>query len=125
MREFTKKKEKFLKERNWHNLRPADVSKSISIEAAELLEHFQWENLSKADVKKNKKKLAQIEKELSDVMSYCFDLAVLLNIDLNRALNRQLDQIRKKYPKEKFENAIVTDPGTEELYWSIKRAHRR
>jgi hypothetical protein len=33
-----------LTERGWNHLRPGDIAKSIMIEGAELLEHFQWHN---------------------------------------------------------------------------------
>ena len=41
MKKYEKTIKKYLKERGWDNLRPSDVAKSISIEAAELLELFQ------------------------------------------------------------------------------------
>lgn len=56
----------YLEERGWDNLRPADVAKSISIEAAELLELFQWTNQSLAEVKNDKEKCEAI-KSLSTI----------------------------------------------------------
>ena len=47
---------KYLKERGWDKLAPADISKGISIEASELLEHFQWGSPTVEEIKKDKEK---------------------------------------------------------------------
>ena len=44
---------KFMEERNWLNQPAGDVAKSIVIEAAELLEHFQWNNFFEEEVEKD------------------------------------------------------------------------
>ncbi|HBB49400.1 TPA: hypothetical protein DEQ22_00640 [Candidatus Nomurabacteria bacterium] len=63
MKKYEKHIKKYLKERRWDNLRPADLAKSISIEATELLEIFQWTNQSLKDVKKDKEKIKLVKKE--------------------------------------------------------------
>src|SRR3989338_9058391 len=62
MKKYEKEIKKHLKERGWDNLRPANLAKSISIEAGELLELFQWTNQSLKDVKKDKAKVEIIKK---------------------------------------------------------------
>jgi dCTP diphosphatase len=115
----------YLKERCWDNLRPADVAKSISIEAAELLELFQWTNQSLDEVKKNSEHMAAIQKELADVMLYCFDMAVLLELDTETILRAKLEKVKEKYPAELFNKREAgTDAGAEQIYWQIKRQHR-
>jgi hypothetical protein len=42
--ELGKKIDKFDSDRKWIGLDPSDLAKSIMIEGAELLEHFQWDN---------------------------------------------------------------------------------
>ena len=70
MKKYEKHVRKYLEERDWDKLRPADLAKSISIEAAELLELFQWTNQSLAEVKKDKEKLEKIKHELADVLNF-------------------------------------------------------
>ena len=54
---------KFQKERDWKKFHtPENLAKSISIEAAELLEHFQWGKEYDVD---------EVSEELADVLIYC------------------------------------------------------
>lgn len=74
----------FLKERNWTDLRPGDLAKSISIEAAELLELFQWDNQNLEEVKKDSRKMALIKSELADVFNFSLEMAILLGLDTKK-----------------------------------------
>jgi len=114
----------YLRERKWDELKPGDLSKSVAIEAGELLELFQWENPTLADVKNNPEKIAAIKKELADVLIYCFDLAVLLELDVEEVIMEKLKYVMKKYPAELFQNR-VKEPGTEDIYWKIKKEYRQ
>ena len=92
---------KFRDERDWkqfHN--PKDMAISISIEAAELLEHFQWKNPAECDahLKANRKAVAD---EMADVAIYLFELADLLGLDLGEEILRKLEKNAEKYPVEK------------------------
>ena len=85
---------KFTEDRDWDQFHsPANLAKSISIEAAELLECFQWdeENYSLQDVKE----------ELADVMVYCVDLLDKLRLDADEIINEKMDKNEAKYPVEK------------------------
>lgn len=126
MKKLERKIMKFLKERKWHNLRPADVAKSIMIEGAELLELFQWENLSLEEVRKDKTKLAEIGKELADVFMYCLEMSVLLGLNSEKIVTRKLNHVSKKYPTKLFKE-LRNDPGgaDHKAYWKIKKSHRR
>ena len=125
MKKYEKHIKKYLKERDWDNLRPADLAKSISIEAAELLEIFQWTNQSLEDVKKDKEKLEIIKKELADVLTYCFDMSVLLGFDTGKILLDKIEKVKKKYPAHLFKNRNkAVDAGSEDIYWKIKKEHR-
>jgi dCTP diphosphatase len=68
MEPYEKEIRDYLVERGWDNLRPGDLAKSISIEAAELLEIFQWSNETLEDVKNDPEKTEKIKKELADVL---------------------------------------------------------
>lgn len=125
MKKYEEVIRKYLKERSWDNLRPADIAKSIVIEAGELLEIFQWTNQSLEEVKKDKKKIEIIKNELADVMNYCFDMTVLLDLNTEKILRDKLKKVKAKYPAHMFKNRDRTqDAGSEEIYWKIKKEHR-
>ncbi|MFZ1074999.1 MAG: MazG-like family protein [Minisyncoccia bacterium] len=125
MKEYENKIREFLHERKWDNLRPADVAKSIAIEAGELLELFQWTNETLEDVKGNAEKLGEIKKELADVLNYCFDMSVLLDFDTEQILIDKLEKVKQKYPAHLFNGRDENvDAGSEEIYWKIKKEHR-
>lgn len=89
---------KFRDDRNWrqfHN--PKDVAISLTLEASELLEHFQWKTLDeiKAYLKKNKDDLSD---ELIDVLYWILLLAYDLDIDINKSFARKMSKNEKKYP---------------------------
>ena len=86
MKELEQRIYKYLKVRNWHNLLPADLAKSIMIEGAELLELFQWQNLPLEAVKADKEKLEEIKKELADVLIYSLQMSVLLGLDTEKII---------------------------------------
>lgn len=125
MKKIEKLAQKFLKERGWDKLRPADISKSISIEAGELLELFQWENLPFDQIKNDEEKIKGIEKELADVFLYSFYMAVTLGISPEKIIKDKLAYASKKFPPHLFKKNTGKDPGTEETYWKIKKGYRR
>ncbi|MEN3090397.1 MAG: nucleotide pyrophosphohydrolase [Staphylococcus pseudoxylosus] len=89
---------KFRDERNWrqfHNEK--DLSLSISIEAAELLELFQWKSPEEV-VNNNRERLAE---ELADVLIYSYMLADNLEFDINEIISKKLMKNAEKYPLEK------------------------
>ncbi len=125
MKEIENEIRQYLSERKWDQLRPGDLSKSISIEAGELLEIFQWQNPELGEVKNNPDLVAKIRGELADVLIYCIDMAVLLELDTETLIKEKLEQVKKKYPAELFQTrAEDRAPGTEDIYLKIKREHR-
>lgn len=125
MKKMEQKIKKFLRDRAWDNLRPGDLAKSVAIESGELLEIFQWDNPPLSDVRKDTKRLKLIKKELADVLIYCIDIAVLLHIDTEKIILEKLKYIEKKYPAKLFNITGNKEQGTQEIYWKIKREHRR
>lgn len=84
---------KFRDNRNWKQFHtPENLAKSISIEAAELLENFQWNN---------EMNLEAVTDELADVMNYCILMADAIGVDLIDAMNQKIDKNEQKYPIEK------------------------
>ena len=85
---------KFTADRDWDQFHtPANLAKSISIEANELLECFQW---SDTDYD-----LQHVKEELADVLVYCRDMLDALNLDEDEIINMKMDMNEKKYPVEK------------------------
>jgi len=69
----------FRDERNWKQFHtPKDLSISLSLEAAELLECFQW---SGSDLTA-KQKQAQMEEELADILIYSVLFADAIGVDI-------------------------------------------
>ena len=83
--------DKFNKDRDWDQFHtPANLSKSISIEANELLECFQWND--------NNYDIENVKEELADVMNYCIQMSLVLNVDIIDIINDKMDKTEKKYP---------------------------
>ena len=84
---------KFTEERNWDQFHtPENLAKSISIEAAELLECFQWSS----DYDKN-----AATEELADIVNYCILMSDKMGINIEDAVMDKIAKNRKKYPVEK------------------------
>lgn len=94
MKELMKEIERFNEERDWDKFHsPENLAKSISIEAGELLECFQWDSEIY-----NKEEVCE---ELADVFTYCFQMAMKLNVDPEDIILKKLEKTKKKYPVEK------------------------
>ena len=73
--QFKQRLDKFVSDRDWHKFHtPSNLSKSISIEANELLECFQWSDTD-YDIE-------AVKEELADVMNYCIQLSMVLGVDI-------------------------------------------
>ena len=84
---------KFTEERDWDQFHsPANLAKSIVIEAAELLECFQWSD---------EYDLEHVKEELADVLTYCVDLADKLDLDMDEIIQAKVKKNAAKYPVEK------------------------
>ncbi len=85
---------KFSEDRDWDQFHsPANLAKSISIEANELLECFQWDDQNYD--------LQHVKEELADVLVYCRNMLDKLGLDEDEIINMKMDQNEKKYPVDK------------------------
>ena len=85
---------KFSEDRDWDQFHsPANLAKSISIEANELLECFQW-NEENYDIN-------EVKEELADVMVYCRNMLDKLGLDEDEIINEKMAKNEAKYPIEK------------------------
>ncbi len=94
----------FVRERDWeqyHNEK--DLALDISIEAAELLEHFRFKSEREVEeIMKDRRKREEVEDELSDVIFGAIAFANIAGIDIASAFVRKLEKNRKKYPVRAF-----------------------
>jgi len=91
----------FRNKRDWkqfHN--PKDLAISLSLEASEVLEHFQWKNDEemKSYVKTHKKEIGE---ELADVLYWILLMGHDLNIDVFEMLKIKMKNNEEKYPVKK------------------------
>ena len=85
---------KFTTDRDWDKFHsPANLAKSISIEANELLECFQWSD--------TEYDLEHVKEELADVIVYCQDMLDKLGLDVDEIVNSKMEKNEKKYPIDK------------------------
>lgn len=90
----------FVDERDWDQFHtPKNLSSALSVEAAELLEHFQWLQHGRAD-ELGADKLVQVRHEMADVLVYLVRLADKLDVDLMAAVEEKMILNRAKYPAE-------------------------
>ena len=85
---------KFTEDRDWDQFHsPANLAKSIVIEAAELLECFQWSD--------EEYDLQHVKEELADVIVYSQYLLDKLGLDSDEIVNMKMTMNEAKYPVEK------------------------
>jgi NTP pyrophosphatase (non-canonical NTP hydrolase) len=92
---------RFAAERDWDQFHyPKNLAIALSVEAAELLEHFQW--MSDAEsIELPPEKRAKIREELADVLLYLIRLADKLDVDLAAAAAEKIKLNAAKYPVHK------------------------
>jgi NTP pyrophosphatase (non-canonical NTP hydrolase) len=96
----------FAAEREWDQFHsPKNLAMALSVEVAELVEHFQWlgEDASRS---LPPDKLQQVREEAADVLVYLIRLADKLGLDLAAAARDKIDANALKYPVEKSRGSI-------------------
>ena len=89
IKQLTEEMNRFVRSKGWFEVdskrpqTPRNLSISLALEAAEILEHFQWR-----DEIKDREELAG---ELADVALYLFELASVTGIDLEEAMLKKLE----------------------------------
>jgi dCTP diphosphatase len=107
--------DKFHADRDWdkHHT-PKNLSMSIAIEAAELMEHFQWN-----ETPRDKEEVCD---EMADIISYILAMAQALDVDISTLFFNKMKKCEAKYPVEIF-NANNTERLAD--YYQIKKDHRK
>lgn len=98
MREYLRQ---FAKERDWEQFHsPKNVVMALSVEAAELLEHFQWLSEDQSQ-NLDPDSLAAVAEEIADVQLYLVRLADRLGVDILQAVNAKTLKNEARYPADK------------------------
>ena len=94
----------FVAERDWKRFHaPKNLSMSLAIEAAELMEHFQWISPEQSRrVPDDPARLGEVGDELADVLCYALAMANELGLDLSTAIRRKIAKNEQKYPVEEY-----------------------
>ena len=90
----------FIRERDWEQFHsPKNLAMALSVEVAEIVEHFQW--LTEEQSKNlPPEKLAEVREEIGGVMIYLTELADKLGIDSVEAATAKVAINGRKYPAE-------------------------
>lgn len=112
MAELVSELRKFAKDRDWEQFHsPKNLAAALSVETAEVLEHFQWITEAQSlELPPDKRK--QVELELADVLLYLLRLSDRLGVDLLDAARRKIKINGKKYP-------VAQARGTHKKYTEI------
>jgi len=101
LEKLKKELKNFVKERQWeryHTLK--NLAISISIESAELLEHFQWWDKDLENISEEEKK--EIGYEIADIFTYLLHLSEKLGVNILKITEEKLEKTKQKYPVEVF-----------------------
>src|SRR4029078_315764 len=93
---------RFVDERDWQQFHsPKNLSMSLAIEAADLMDHFQWIEIAEPRaLADDPRRMAGVREEIADVLSYTLALANALNLDLATAVREKMIKNAAKYPVE-------------------------
>ena len=95
----------FAKARDWEQFHsPKNLSMALSVEVAELVEHFQWmtENQS---AQLDPEKHAAVAYEMADVFIFLLRLSDCMNVDLMEVTKRKIALNHQRYPADKVKGS--------------------
>ncbi len=94
----------FRNRRDWEQFHtPKNLSMSIAIEAAELMEEFQWLTSDESQrLRKDEEKLARLGEELADIIIYCLSFANSLHMDVTTTVMDKLAKNAGRYPEDEY-----------------------
>jgi NTP pyrophosphatase (non-canonical NTP hydrolase) len=94
----------FVDARDWQPFHsPKNLSMSIAIEAAELMERFQWLTTEEAQAAvEDSDERAVVADELADILIYCLSLSNALELDVSSAVLGKLQANEVRYPVDEF-----------------------
>ena len=94
----------FVDARDWQPFHsPKNLSMSIAIESAEVMERFQWLTTDEAQAAvQDPTERAAVADELADIMIYSLSLINALDLDVSSAVLGKLETNEHRYPADEF-----------------------
>ena len=94
----------FVAARDWQPFHsPKNLSMSIAIESAEIMERFQWLTVAEAQAAlADPAEQAAVAEELADVLIYCLSLSNALDLDITSAVLGKLQTNETRFPADEF-----------------------
>jgi NTP pyrophosphatase (non-canonical NTP hydrolase) len=101
----------FVKERDWSQFHaPKNLAMALSIEAAELMEHFQWLGVDESRMAADDlTKRAEVGEEIADVICYALALAEEMKLDVASTMKAKMAKNAEKYPVEQYRGRYGPD----------------
>lgn len=103
--ELKRELREFARARDWEQFHsPKNLSMALSVEAAELVEHFQWmteEQSARLDADKH----AAVASEMADIFIFLLRLADRLEVNLLQATRHKIALNQQRYPKDKVKGS--------------------
>jgi dCTP diphosphatase len=91
----------FSKDRDWEQFHsPKNLAMALSVETAEIVEHFQWLSEEESNTLSIEKRHA-IAEEIADAQMYLLLLAEKLDVDIIESVKHKITKNAEKYPIEK------------------------
>nr|WP_148715130.1 nucleotide pyrophosphohydrolase [Chitinolyticbacter meiyuanensis] len=90
----------FARARDWERYHtPKNLVMAMSVEMAELVEHFQWLTPEEAQaIAADPARRVPVEEEMADVLIYMLRLADVLSVDVEAAIADKMIKNARKYP---------------------------
>ncbi|MHB8809180.1 MAG: nucleotide pyrophosphohydrolase [Desulfobulbaceae bacterium] len=106
---------RFAAERDWEKFHsPKNLAMALSVEVAELLEHFQWLTQQQS-LRLDAEQRQAVREEVADVLIYLTRLADRLGIDLLAAAEEKIARNAEKYPVTTSRGRAVPPAPSEDL----------
>jgi len=91
----------FVRERDWEQYHsPKNLAISLSIEANELLEHFQWKNPTFDKIKGDGEEIKEVSHEIADMLIYLLRFIHKLDLDFEDIVRSKIKLNKRKYPAD-------------------------
>ena len=112
----------FRKERGWEKQdSPKDLSISITLEASEVMEHFQWKTTKEVEeYLKDAKNKEEVADEIADVFAYMLSMCHILDIDLSEAFQKKIKKSAIKYPAKDVKDVMMDVQSKKRFSKNIK-----
>jgi len=103
--ELMLKLKEFAQARDWEQFHsPKNLSMALSVEASELLEHFQWMTEVQSS-ELTPQRQAAVAFEMADIFIFLLRLSDQLGVDLIEMTKRKMEINEKRYPVEKVKGS--------------------